>query len=105
MDIDIAYPSVKVRAMEFKTWIEARRGRAAEVAAHLRIPASFVSKMAAGEKAIPLAHMAEIEALSCGAVTRQEMRPDDWSRIWPELASPGAARSSSAIEKQVQGVV
>jgi DNA-binding transcriptional regulator YdaS (Cro superfamily) len=26
-----------------------------------------------------------IEALSDGAVTRKDMRPSDWQRIWPEL--------------------
>ena len=27
-----------------------------------------------------------LERESKGAVTRREMRPDDWQRIWPELA-------------------
>lgn len=27
-----------------------------------------------------------IESASKGAVTRKELRPDDWHRIWPELA-------------------
>lgn len=26
-----------------------------------------------------------LELVSDGAITRQEMRPDDWHRIWPEL--------------------
>lgn len=28
-----------------------------------------------------------IERESGGAITRQELRPDDWQVIWPELAS------------------
>ena len=28
---------------------------------------------------------AKIDAFSCGAVSRQCLRPDDWSEIWPEL--------------------
>lgn len=28
-----------------------------------------------------------IEQESGGAVTRQELRPDDWPRIWPELVA------------------
>ncbi|GLO62978.1 hypothetical protein MACH09_34860 [Vibrio sp. MACH09] len=26
-----------------------------------------------------------IETHSCGAVTREQLRPDDWHIIWPEL--------------------
>lgn len=28
---------------------------------------------------------AAIEAASCGAVTRKQLRPEDWARAWPEL--------------------
>lgn len=31
-----------------------------------------------------------IERASNGAVTRQELRPEDWHRIWPELAEQAA---------------
>ena len=27
-----------------------------------------------------------VEQKSAGAVTRRDLRPDDWQRIWPELA-------------------
>lgn len=29
---------------------------------------------------------ADIERATGGTVTRKDMRPDDWQRIWPELA-------------------
>ena len=54
--------------------------------------------------AIPIEHCAAIEIATDGAVTRRDLRPDDWQRIWPELADseekqplPSAARSSAAI--------
>ena len=28
---------------------------------------------------------AQIEKLTNGAVTRKDLRPDDWHEIWPEL--------------------
>jgi DNA-binding transcriptional regulator YdaS (Cro superfamily) len=56
------------------------------LAVHLGVPPSFISKMASGEKSIPLQHMSAIEAFTGGAVSRKDMRPDDWPRIWPELA-------------------
>ena len=31
-----------------------------------------------------------IERATNGLVTRKELRPDDWQRIWPELADPAA---------------
>lgn len=51
---------------------------------------SFVNKMAAGEKPVPVEHGAPIEAFSAGAVTRQQMFPHDWRRIWPELDTAAA---------------
>jgi DNA-binding transcriptional regulator YdaS (Cro superfamily) len=35
---------------------------------------------------VPPEHCAAIEQATSGAVTRRELRPDDWRRIWPELA-------------------
>ena len=29
-----------------------------------------------------------IEQATGGAVTRRDLRPDDWHRIWPELVTP-----------------
>ena len=37
--------------------------------------------------ATPVEHCASIEVALNGAVTRQQLRPDDWHRIWPELAA------------------
>lgn len=31
-----------------------------------------------------------IEQATAGAVTRQDLRPDDWMKIWPELAEKAA---------------
>ncbi|MGH8647613.1 MAG: transcriptional regulator [Gammaproteobacteria bacterium] len=98
MDIDFAYPWVKIIIMLFKTWIESERGRAGALALFLKVPPSFVSKMVSGEKPIPISHMAAIEAFSNGQVTRQEMRPDDWQSIWPELAQAQAEPPPPAIE-------
>lgn len=32
---------------------------------------------------------ARIERVTKGAVTRQQLRPDDWQEIWPELVASG----------------
>jgi len=36
---------------------------------------------------VPPAHCAQIEIATKGVVTRRELRPDDWHRIWPELVT------------------
>lgn len=38
-----------------------------------------------------------IERATNGAVSRRDLRPDDWQDIWPELAQP------STQEKEVDG--
>ena len=40
---------------------------------------------------VPIEHCAAIEQATNGAVTRRDLRPDDWQRIWPELAEPTKA--------------
>lgn len=35
--------------------------------------------------AIPARHCPAIERATGGAVTRKDLRPDDWQDIWPEL--------------------
>lgn len=72
--------------MDLKTWINEKHGRGAELARALPVKAPFVSDWARGKKAVPVARCAAIERVTEGAVTRQDLRPDDWHLIWPELA-------------------
>lgn len=94
--------------IKLKSWLSAERGRAAALAAVLRVPPSFVTKMGNGEKPIPIDHMAAIEAFTSGAVTRQEMCPTDWPRIWPELSAPDAnskQKPAPALDGQAVGAI
>lgn len=56
------------------------------LAAHLKVPPSFVHKMANGSRPVPVEHGAPIEGFTNGEVSRPELFPLDWQRIWPELA-------------------
>lgn len=49
-----------------------------------------VRAWAMAERPIPVEHGAAIERATGGQVTRQELFPDTWARIWPELAAPAA---------------
>lgn len=77
------------------------------LAAVLGVPPSFVTKMGSGEKSIPVEHMAAIEAFTDGEVTRQEMHPTGWHRIWPELAAPEYSEQKhiAAIDGQAVGAM
>jgi len=48
--------------------------------------ASEVSQWVGGNRPIPLRAAPAIERATNGAVRRQDLRPDDWHLIWPELA-------------------
>ncbi len=48
---------------------------------------SAVSNWRSRTGPVPIEHCAAIESATEGAVTRRELRPDDWHRIWPELVT------------------
>lgn len=43
---------------------------------------------------VPIIHCVAIERLTSGAVTRRDLRPNDWHLIWPELAEGSAGDSA-----------
>lgn len=46
---------------------------------------SFVNQWVNGKRPVPAKACVAIEQATNGQVTRQEIRPDDWHLIWPEL--------------------
>jgi len=52
---------------------------------------------------IPAEYCAAIEKTT--GVRRQELRPDDWRAIWPELVKPKVKRSRAAPEATEAGQV
>ena len=76
--------------MNLKEYIEAQRGNASNLAVSLGVSLSYISQLAGeGGKVSPI-RAVEIEQATAGAVTRKELRPDDWARIWPELSKVAA---------------
>jgi DNA-binding transcriptional regulator YdaS (Cro superfamily) len=84
--------------MNLNEWLKQERGRQAELARHLGIKPPQVADWISHDKPVPVVHMAAIEAYTAGAVTRREMRPDDWQRIWPELGRSSNIQSAAAGE-------
>jgi DNA-binding transcriptional regulator YdaS (Cro superfamily) len=65
-------------------------GGQSSLAEMLGVKPSFVNQWVKGRRKVPAAHCAAIEALSLGAATKQELRPVDWQKYWPELANQPA---------------
>ena len=58
-----------------------------ELARLIGVGQSTVSNWKARGGFVPVEHCAAIERATAGAVTRRDLRPDDWHRIWPELVT------------------
>lgn len=81
--------------MNLKEWIQKERGRQAALAKHLGVSPPNVVAWTSGEKPIPMIHAAGIEIFTGGAITRRDLFPDTWHKVWPELATTSASQSTS----------
>lgn len=84
--------------MNLKSWVEVERGRAMALAKSINVPQSFISKLVDGSKGVPIERCVPIERATDGAVTRRDLRPDDWADIWPELAQTPATPPNTATQ-------
>lgn len=62
-------------------------GGPAKVARALGVSTQTVCFYRDGDRRINAEHGARLEALSLGQVTRKQIWPNSWSRIWPELGT------------------
>lgn len=86
-----------MRLMDLPTYLEqAERGAAAALARAIGVHPVMVSQWAAGVKAVPVERCMPIERATGGQVTRQELRPDDYWLIWPDLPAPAHAEAKAA---------
>lgn len=76
--------------MKFKEYISSERGNSASLSKSIGVSMSFLSQMASGDAAISPQRCVAIERATNGQVTRQELRPNDWMDIWPELSEKAA---------------
>lgn len=47
-------------------------------------------------RGVPIERCYAIERTTAGAVTRKDLRPDDWHEIWPELATTNQTTEPAA---------
>lgn len=82
--------------MILSAYLALERGRGAAIARGLQVKPVMVSQWAHGCKPVPPTRCTAIEKVTGGAVTRRDLRPDDWQEIWPELATPPNTSSKEA---------
>lgn len=58
----------------------------ANLARLLGVTPQAINEWKKKKRPIPLDRCTQIEQATNGAVTRKDLRPDDWHLIWPELA-------------------
>lgn len=73
-------------------------GNQAFLARLLGVAPAVVYQWVSGLRPVPVRYCVAIERATDGAVTRQDLRPDDWREIWPELANTLAATAPAAIK-------
>lgn len=73
--------------MNLADYLNAERGRARDLALVLPAQQALVSQWAKGSRPVPPDRCVDIERATSGAVTRRDLRPEDWHRIWPELVT------------------
>lgn len=61
-------------------------GSATALAGLLGVTKGAVFQWKLAGRSTPEKHCVAIERITHGAVTRRDLRPDDWQDIWPELA-------------------
>jgi DNA-binding transcriptional regulator YdaS (Cro superfamily) len=62
-----------------------KHGQGNRLASDIGVNSVLVSQWKTGVRPIPIERCPDIERATEGAVTRRDLRPDDWHRIWPEL--------------------
>lgn len=72
-------------SMTLHEYLSQARGRQALLAKAICAHAPDISRWADGSRAIPFHFGAPIELATGGQVTREEMFPCDWEKLWPEL--------------------
>ena len=87
--------------MKLPEWLKAKRGRKSALAAYLGVPPSFVSKMANGERPVPLEHCPYIQAFTENEVTCEEQRPDKVEYFAKIRAQSGTATTAAQPERRV----
>ncbi|WPQ34351.1 transcriptional regulator [Achromobacter xylosoxidans] len=83
--------------MDLKTYFKRDDAiRASVLARHVGVSPALVYQWRTAKRPVPIEHCAAIENATSGEVSRRDLRPDDWARIWPELATAAPTQQEAA---------
>lgn len=83
--------------MKLREWLETERGRGLVLAEAIGVSPVLISQWGSETRVPPIERCYPIERVTKGAVTRRDLRPQDWQNIWPELAPAHASIEEGAI--------
>lgn len=83
--------------MDLRTYLKRKGwGSALILAKRLGVSPVSISQWRSGTRKVPMKICVAIEQTSNGAVTRADLRPDDWPLLWPEYTPPRKRRGRAA---------
>ena len=74
--------------MKLKEYCSQHSGSQRKLADYLGVTVAFVNHLVQGRRSVPVRYCIQIEQYTNGTVSRRDLRPEDYSQIWPELAAP-----------------
>ena len=83
--------------MNLKEYLS-KRGSTADLARKIAAQPQLVWQWSTGVRPVPVERCVPIERATEGAVTRKDLRPNDWAEIWPELAGTSATACVCATQ-------
>lgn len=75
---------MRTKHLKLLDWLKTASDEAVE---RTRTTRGYLKQIAYGNKQASAAVAASLERETSGVITRKSLRPDDWSVIWPELAT------------------
>jgi len=74
--------------MQLDNYVKSGRGKQMHLAKAINAQPQLVYQWATGLRPIPIERCVAIEQATGGVVSRRDLRPNDWWKIWPELREP-----------------
>jgi DNA-binding transcriptional regulator YdaS (Cro superfamily) len=74
--------------MDLKDYFSNGNAKKAAFAREIDVSPALLHQWIEKIRPVAIHHCTAIEARTAGAVTRKDLRPGDWQKIWPELAVP-----------------
>lgn len=75
-----------------------KHGSKTELAKSIGAQSQLVWQWSTGVRPVPIGRCMDIERATNSVVTRKDLRPADWQKIWPELAVAQANTAKPATK-------